>query len=208
MKRISAILVPVLFLVGCSNLLNNGKPPATQTQGGMVSVTYERDTGNFTISADQPSNPDQEATIDFEVIPFDYTTIPVDGEIQLPHDLSKQGFRVRATTGSSRADKFAGLALKLDSYKPFTYVGAGLCLAGVVIFIASFKFPLIPKMAGPIVFAGGAATAYLATAIPEYGHYALIICCIGFVAWYYHQTAAVKDPAEFKKKANGPTTNK
>lgn len=161
----------VLILAGCLH----DSTPKTQTMGGGVNVTRTAD-GELDIDLKQPSNPDESAFITIE------------------------GDKVTISTGSSRKDEFAGLGLKLDQYKPFSYVGAAMCVAGVGLFIASFYFPLIPKMAGPIVFVGGAGTAYMATAIPEYGHYALVICVIGFVAWYYHHSAAKKHPDEFQKK--------
>ena len=183
-----ALLVLTFFLCGCSVLdrfTQSNATPATQTTGGDLVVQYNPVEETITVTARQPSNPDEAAVIEFNVVPGEYTTIPI---------------HIRATTGSSREDKFAGLGLKLDSYKPFTYVGAAMCVVGIGVLIASFKIPLIPKMAGPIIFAGGGVTAYMATAIPEYGHYALGISLVGFVIWYYYQSAAKKDPTLFTKK--------
>ena len=187
---IAAVLVLLGLMTGCKSF-GNQETPQTQTLGGNISVMYDPISGVITAQAEQPSNPDEAASVQFDIEPYEWTTIPLESK---PHRVS-----VTASTGSSREDKFAGLGLKLDSYKPFTYVGAAMCVIGVGLTIAAFRIPLIPKMAGPIVFVGGGATAYMATAIPEYGHYALIICLIGFVAWYYHQTAAKKDPSEFQK---------
>lgn len=188
---ISLVLSLSLFSVSCSVVerLYGANTPETQTTGGDIQVAYSPSTDQVTVTARQPSNPDEAASVSFEILPYQYTTIPLENRV----------IKVTATTGSSREDKFAGLGLKLDSYKPFTYVGAAMCVVGVVLTVAAFRVPLIPKMAGPIIFIGGGATAYMATAIPEYGHYALIICLIGFVAWYYHQSAAKKDPQQFTR---------
>jgi len=190
-----ACAIAMAFLMtGCA--AGNHDIPQTQTAGGSLSVMYDPASGIVTANASQPSNPDEAASIQIDIDPYDYTTIPA--------ATTNNRLTLTASTGSSREDKFAGLGLKLDSYKPFTYVGAAMCVIGVVLTIASFKIPLIPKIAGPMVFIGGGATAYMATAIPEYGHYALVICVIGFVAWYYHHTAAKKEPDEFVKKKPQP----
>lgn len=140
-------------------------------------ITASRD--GVTVTIEQPSNPEESATL----------------EITTP-----SGDIIRAGTGSSRKDEGAALLGKLQQYRVFTYVGAGVCVLGIGLTVASFWVPLIPKMAGPLVFGGGALTAYLSTAIPEYGPYALFLSVLGAVAWFYHQTAAKKDPQQFVKK--------
>jgi len=152
----------------------------TQTLGGGIQVE-KADDGQVTITVSQPSNPDESASL----------TITLPDQTQ-----------VTASTGSSREDEHAGFLAKLEQYKMFSYVGAGVCVLGIGLFVASFWFPLIPKLAGPMVFAGGAATAYLSTAIPEYGPYALVISLIGAVAWYYHHTAGKKEPSTLVRKKN------
>ena len=164
--------IPILLLL---ILTGCETVPSTQTRGGKITVRH----GTETVLVQQPSNPEDGA------------------EISL---LFPDGTLLSAGTGGSRKDEFAGLGLKLDQYKIFSYVGAGVCVLGVALLVASFWFPLIPKLAGPLVFVGGAATAYLSTAIPEYGPYALVLSLVGAVIWYYHHTAGKKDPATLTRK--------
>lgn len=172
-----------MLLTGCSGVGFGDwrkATPKTQTRGGSVTVQNDAE-GVFKVEVVQPSNPDKSALV----------------SVELP-----TGERITAGTGSSRKDEHAGLSLKLDQYKTFSYVGAGVCVLGVGLLVASFWFPLIPKLAGPMVFAGGALTAYMSTAIPDYGPYFLVISLIGAVAWYYHHTSAKKDPQSFIRNPN------
>ena len=182
MKFALFALLAVVLLAGCGTT----GPPKTQTEGGSA-VVERSGSGSFRLRIDQPSNPDESAVV----------------EISLP-----SGEKIRAGTGSSRKDTFAGLAITIDQYRIFSYVGAGVFVLGIALIIASFWFPLIPKFAGVLVMIGGALTAYMSTAIPKYAPYALALGVIGCLLWYYHQNAGKRDPRDFepKRKSSKLTT--
>lgn len=108
---------------------------------------------------------------------------------------------VEVSTGESHENTLPKLKMQAEQYEIFSYVGAVVCVLGVGLTIAAWWIPLIPKLAGPLVFGGGALTAYMSTAIPEYGPYALAVSVAGLAIWFYHQEAAKRDPLEFKRKS-------
>lgn len=160
----------VLLLTGCAQL--SDRPPQP-SQGGSIIATHK----GSQIEIVQPENPEMPAYVEF----------------QYP-----DGTRVRADTGSSRPNRMEQWKVKLAQYEVFVYVGAGVCVLGIGLTVASFWVPLIPKLAGPMIFAGGALTAFMSTAIPDYGPYFLVVSLLGAIAWFYHYNAARKDPSEFE----------
>lgn len=155
-------------------------PRQTQTEGGTIEVRGD------TVTVSQASNPDVEAVVRID---------------------REDGSTVTASTGSSRKDTGAIMGMKFDQYKVFSYLGAALSGLGLLLTVAAFWFPLIPRLAGPLIFIGGAGTAYMSTAIPEYGPYALVLVVLGAFIWYYHQSAAKKDPSNFEPKKAKTETN-
>jgi len=107
---------------------------------------------------------------------------------------------INASTGNSRKDPVAGLKIRYEQYQVFTYIGAVMVVVGIGMAVASFWFPLIPKLAGVMVAGAGVGTAYLSTAIPDYAPYAMGLAGVGLLLWLYHQRAAKRDPNEFKRR--------
>lgn len=165
-------LISLLFLIGCKAI-----PPEYKTDGGDIALKTQGKDVQILIK--QPQNAEDSAFIKYTL-----TT----GEI------------IEARTGSSRKNNLAELGMKLSQYQIFSYVGAGITVIGIGLTIASFWFPLIPKLAGPLVFGGGVLTAYMSTAIPDYGPYFLLLSLIGCIILYYHWKAGKKDPKEFEPK--------
>jgi len=181
MKQLLTLILILCLMPLLTSCQQIGKG-AVPSKGGEIRTTTSSE-GVMDVWVHQPSNPEQTAWIEVTDI---------------------KGNTIKAGTGSSRKNTFAGLAMRFSQYKIFVYIGSGICALGIALTVASIWVPLIPKMAGPLVFIGGGLTAYLSTAIPEYGPYALVLSVVGLVIWYYYQNAAKKDPRLFNK--NAPTT--
>lgn len=180
------VLMVFIGLGGCRSggwlskipLVGNNERAVTQTKGGTIDMTILTPEGEeIHVELEQPSNADAPANL-----------------VYVWPDGSKW---IEVTTGSSRADESAEIWANAGQYDLFIYIGAGVFALGLVVLICSFWFPLIPKTAGILMMAGGGLTAYMTTALEDYGWVFLVGALLGAWHWWTHRRTAKRDPIEF-----------